>query len=443
MVVVLVFAGLAPHPPVIVPEVGGGELKKVNRTVEAMREWARLAAAARPEVLVFVSPHSVFLRFALGYLGSPELSGSFAAFGAPEVSFRVPNSLELAAKISEAAGSAGFRLVRVEEPEGRILDHGVLVPLYYLREAGVDASLLVFGISLLPLRDLFRFGELLGEVAARDERRIGIVASGDLSHRLQPGAPAGYDPQGKVFDETIRDSLARMDAEAVLNLPEELVERAGECGLRPVVILLGALRGRQPEPRIHSYEGPFGVGYLVASFRLPVPEQRLESSFVRLARASLEHYLRTGQMLPVPDPVPPEMQGRAGVFVSLKKRGQLRGCIGTVVPTRENIAAEIIHNAVSAGLHDPRFLPVTLEELPELKISVDVLSPPEPVASEADLDPKRYGVIVRSGGRLGLLLPDLEGIDTPAEQVRIARQKAGIGPDEPVQLERFEVRRYE
>lgn len=167
------------------------------------------------------------------------------------------------------------------------------------------------------------------------------------------------------------------------------------------------------------------------------------SVYVQLARASLEHYLRTQQLLPVPDPAPAGMEGRAGAFVSLKKYGELRGCIGTIQPVRQNLAEEIIHNAVSAGVEDPRFWPVQLEELPELSISVDVLSPPESIESEDELDPQRYGVIVSSRGQVGLLLPNLEGIDSVAEQVGIARQKAGLHPNEPVRLARFEVVRYE
>lgn len=162
---------------------------------------------------------------------------------------------------------------------------------------------------------------------------------------------------------------------------------------------------------------------------------------VRLARQSLEHYLRTGKVLQVPDPLPPELAGRAGAFVSIKKHGNLRGCIGTIAPTRANLAEEIIYNALAAGLEDPRFPPVTVEELPDLTYSVDVLNEPEP-ATMADLDPRVYGVIVSCGRRRGLLLPDLEGIDTPQEQVAIACQKAGIKPDEPYCLERFTVTRY-
>lgn len=167
-----------------------------------------------------------------------------------------------------------------------------------------------------------------------------------------------------------------------------------------------------------------------------------ESIPVTLARKSLEHYLRNREIMPLPADLPAELQGRAGVFVSLKKHGQLRGCIGTFQPTRSSIGAEIIYNAVSAGTEDPRFWPVETSEMAEIDISVDILSAPERVNSLADLDHRRYGVIVRSQRRSGLLLPDLEGVDTVEEQVAIARQKAGIGAGEPVELYRFEVIRY-
>lgn len=167
-----------------------------------------------------------------------------------------------------------------------------------------------------------------------------------------------------------------------------------------------------------------------------------ESIQVELAKKSLRHYLESGQYASVPDPLPPELNGQAGVFVSLKKDGELRGCIGTFAPTRDSIAAEIMYNAVSAGTEDPRFVPVSVEELPALTVSVDVLSAPERVDSLSELDPKRFGVIVRRGRRSGLLLPDLEGVDETEEQVAIAMSKAGIAPNEEIELYRFSVARY-
>ncbi len=165
---------------------------------------------------------------------------------------------------------------------------------------------------------------------------------------------------------------------------------------------------------------------------------------VKLAKRAIEEYVKHGRVIepPPPEEMTPEMKQEAGVFVSIKKNGQLRGCMGTFLPLCRNVAEEVIRNAITAATEDPRFPPITEDELDELEISVDVLSPPEPVSDLSQLDPKKYGVIVESGWRRGLLLPDLEGVDTVQQQLAIAMAKAGISPGEPVKIYRFTVNRY-
>ena len=167
-----------------------------------------------------------------------------------------------------------------------------------------------------------------------------------------------------------------------------------------------------------------------------------ESFQAALARRTIETYIRENKTIDAPEDTPAEMKGRAGVFVSIKKRGALRGCIGTFVPTTENIATEIIKNAIAASTQDPRFPPVEEAELPDLEVSVDVLSGPEKADSIKDLDAQKYGVIVACGRRKGLLLPCLEGVNTPEDQIAICKRKAGIGDNEIIELQRFEVKRY-
>jgi AmmeMemoRadiSam system protein A len=162
---------------------------------------------------------------------------------------------------------------------------------------------------------------------------------------------------------------------------------------------------------------------------------------VKLAKKTVESYVKKGKVIP-PQKLTAAMRQKAGVFVSIHKRGELRGCIGTIEPQRNNVAEEIITNAISSATRDPRFLPITPDELKDLEYSVDVLTKPEPIRSKDQLDPKRYGVIVEAGFRKGLLLPDLEGVDSVDYQIDICRQKAGIAPHEPVKLYRFEVKRY-
>lgn len=471
-----------PHPPIMVPEVGHDEVAKITATVTAAQELADRVAAHHPEAIIIISPHGPVFRDAVGIWGVDRLGGDLGAFRAGKVKFTYSLDRDLGHNIAAKAREGGLPVVWLDEAACRRydltpeLDHGMMVPLYYLRRAGLELPLVAMGMSLMAREKLYVFGAALAAAVKESSRRVLLVASGDLSHRLLPGAPAGYSPRGRVFDERVKGLLEAMDVEGLLALPEDLAEEAGECGLRSFIMGLGALDGYKVRGEVLSYEGPFGVGYLVAHLepggedpatsllagkggnlaKTGKPgatreseearetrgtENPGESLPVRLARQSLEHYLRTGRVLPVPDPLPPELAGRAGAFVSLKKHGSLRGCIGTIGPTRENLAQEIIYNALAAGLEDPRFPPVTEEELPELQYSVDVLGEPEPTTM-AGLDPEVYGVIVSRGRRRGLLLPDLEGVDTVEEQVAIARQKGGIGPDEPYQLERFKVTRY-
>lgn len=164
--------------------------------------------------------------------------------------------------------------------------------------------------------------------------------------------------------------------------------------------------------------------------------------FVELAKKAVETYVREGRVIKPPEPLPPEMAEKAGVFVSIKKRGELRGCIGTFLPTEDSIAEEIINNAISSATKDPRFMPINEKELDELQFSVDILSKPEKVKDISELDPKKYGVIVSSGFKRGLLLPDLEGVNTVNDQLRIAMLKAGISPDEDIEIYKFTVKRY-
>jgi len=163
---------------------------------------------------------------------------------------------------------------------------------------------------------------------------------------------------------------------------------------------------------------------------------------VKLAKDTIEKFTLDGKTMDIPHPLPDEMEEQAGTFVSIKKKGELRGCIGTFQPTTDNVAAEVIQNAISAATRDPRFPPLSSDELDNLEYSVDVLSAPEKVQSKKELDPKKYGVIVISGTKKGLLLPDLDGVDTVDDQISIASTKAGIYMDEDIELYRFKVRRH-
>lgn len=464
----LVLAALTPHPPIILPEVGGPDIAQAQRTVDGMRRLAQIFAEARPSTIIVISPHGPVFSDVIAITGLPRVEGDLKQFGAA-VSMEFGNDLALAGRIVSHAKQRGISAAVIEPSfmsrlrAPRRLDHGTMVPLYYISQAVPEFQVVPVAMGLDTPDRLYTFGMALRAAVDEGEGRVALIASGDLSHRLKPGAPAGYSPKGQVFDERLVEALGRMDVGAIARLDDRLVEAAGECGLRPVFMMLGALDGLEVAAKVHSYEGPFGVGYAVASFR-PVEasedarrygdlvrglqekragRRRSESPYVALARRAVEEYVRRGKVLRAPEPLPEGLERAAGVFCSIHRGGQLRGCIGTTEPTRANIALEIISNAMSAATRDPRFEPVEEDELDDLVLSVDVLSEPEPISGPDELDPKRYGVIVTRGARVGLLLPDLDGIDTTGEQIRIARRKAGIGESEPVELARFEVTRYE
>lgn len=462
----ITYAALTPHPPIIIPEIGQVRTKEAEATIMGMQSAARELVQSSPDTVIFLTPHGNVFADCFTCLIEPRLTGNLASFGQPQVASSHPNDLELLKELGIRAEKKGINLLGVNRelalkyqlnPE---IDHGIMVPLYYLEKAGLgDKPIIAISVGLLDNTELYTLGKLIQEAAASLGRRAAIVASGDMSHRLKDEGPYDYHPDGERFDLMVKEKLAEADVQGILNLPEKLRKNAGECGYPSIVIMLGALDGYNIRSQIFSYEGPFGVGYLTAGFvpegqarsiaaEMTAQESKIiedkrtaESAPVKWARMVLENYVLSRSN---PD-LPPDMENllheRAGVFVSLKKHGQLRGCIGTFMPVYENLAQEIRNNAVSAGQKDPRFAPVEASELPSLVYSVDILSPPEPCSRE-DLDPKRYGVIVSSGSRRGLLLPDLEGVDTVDEQLNIALQKGGISPREKYSIQRFEVKRY-
>jgi len=466
----VVLSGLSPHPPIIVPEVGRGGEKPARKTCEAMERLAKAFAGAEYDTLVLITPHGPVFSDVLSVRYDKLLSGDLSSFGAPEVEGRFPNDQELAQAIIEEA-EKGSRVTVIRLDDRNLwrygiqtgLDHGSLVPLSYLKKQGFTKKLLVVNIGFLPHLELYLFGKDIEKAARKLGRRIAVLASGDLSHRLKPGAPAGFNVRGKEFDERLVSCLSSWDVRGVLFLPPDLIEDAGECGLRPISIMLGTLDEAEVEAEIFSYEGPFGVGYSVGLFTpkrwaqefskvsslLATREEKMrelregESWPVRLARTTVERFIRRKKVPPVPEDVPQEFQRRAGVFVSIHKEGALRGCIGTTEATKDSIPEEIISNAISAATADPRFSPITGDELDLLDYSVDILSEATPVEDLSCLDPKKYGVIVEKGSRRGLLLPDLPGVDSVEEQLSIAKRKAGISLSEKgVRVKKFTVQRY-
>ncbi len=459
----VVGAIMVPHPPIILPEVGRGEEQKIFATDAAYRKAASLVGELKPETLVLLSPHSIMYADYFHISPGRSAKGDMRQFRAAQVRILVDYDREFVSALSEAAKDAGFPAGTMGErtPE---LDHGTMIPLYYVNQYDTEYQLVRIGLSGLPLTDHYRLGQMIRQTADKLGRRVVIIGSGDLSHKLLKDGPYGLAPEGPEYDERIMDVMGRAAFDELLDFDETFCDRAAECGHRSFCIMAGALDGLAVETQKLSHEGTFGVGYGVCTYRVTGEDdsrhcleswqerqrksleekRRQEDAYVRLARATIDSWVGAGKKPELPEDLPEEMmKNRAGVFVSLHKDGRLRGCIGTIQPTRRNIAEEIVENGISASTRDPRFSPVRPDELDALEISVDVLGEPEKISSRDELDVKRYGVIVTKGFRRGLLLPNLDGVDTVDEQVAIALKKAGLSEREKhFEMERFEVVRH-
>lgn len=341
------------------------------------------------------------------------------------------------------------------------LDHGTMVPLYFVNKYYNNYKLVHITYSMIGDINLYKFGIEIRKTAEELNRKCVIIASGDLSHKLKEEGPYSYSPYGPKFDKCILDNLKHGDVISVFNMDNKMINEAGQCGLNSIYVLLGTLDGNKIKGKLLSYEGPFGVGYGVMKLdnideksnvlnevltqKEEIYNKKLscKNPYTKLARKNLIHYFKYGTPISDLTNIDKELlDSKHGVFVSLKKFGTLRGCMGTILPATDSIADEIINNSISAALNDPRFPALQEYELQDIDISVDILT--DPVKAEKnELDPKKYGVIVSKGYRRGLLLPDLDGVDTIEKQLQIACDKGEIDYfDDNYDIEKFEVVRY-
>lgn len=456
----IVFAGIAPHPPIMVPEVGRDAIAEVRGSIDAMAELTRRVIESGAETVVLISPHAPLDSRAFVAYRGPELYGNFANFRAPTAAVEADLDEDLLEAIAGSARQEKYEILPLRDFE---LDHGAAVPLYFLQRNGWGGRVVALGYSFLPNEDHLRFGRCIRDAVDSLGRRAAFIASGDLSHRLKPEAPAGYNAEAHLFDEEVVDAIRDSAPHRIINIDQNLRRMAGECGYRSMLVAFGAAQGIELCCEVLNYEAPFGVGYLVAQLFAAgtagisgAQRRQTETSapsstagiigadLSALARQAIETFVKEGKIIETPQISSELLNQRAACFVSIKTlEGDLRGCTGTIEPAKDILAQELIANAISAATRDPRFPPVAAFELDGLKYSVDVLSPPEPARFE-DLDPLVYGVIVEDerGLRRGLLLPNLDGIDTAAKQVEIASRKAGIPPGAQLKLSRFRAERH-
>ena len=265
------FAAITPHPPIIIPGIGScSDLQKVGQTVNAMRKLANSFREAEIETLIVISPHTLVYPDRFNICGMKKIFGSFSSFGAPDIMMEFNNDSALAHEINEVASKNNIQtLLYNNGGEFFEMDHGLMVPLFYLSEQQ-ESSLKVLPIAYSgqDRASHFTFGQTLCDIIKKNQSRVGVIASGDLSHRLISGAPGGYSRAGKDFDKKLVTDLGSGDIQEIMFYDDEFIEDAGECGYRSILILLGVLDGLKTKPEILSYEGPFGVGYLVVNYKL-------------------------------------------------------------------------------------------------------------------------------------------------------------------------------
>lgn len=268
----ILMAGLSPHPPLIIPKIGGERREGIRKTIDSLEELAEEVKDCQPDVLITISPHGPVFTDAISILDQGYLAGDFSEFAYPDVKLGTAADQDLIQEIKKTSNINDIEVLTLSSAELEIynyqasLDHGVLIPLYFIQQAGLDVPLVPITMGLMEYDILYSFGKVIQQVVDKLDLKAVIIASGDLSHRLKPGAPAGFNPRGEEFDRKLVEILDNEDFSKILKIDKALIHKAGECGLRPLIIMLGALDGLSFKTEVKSYEGTFGVGYAVVGF---------------------------------------------------------------------------------------------------------------------------------------------------------------------------------
>lgn len=362
---------LMPHPPIIVHEVGKGKEVEVNNTVKACDEAARRIASLKPDTLILITPHGAMFRDAMAMVTERSISGNLAQFNAANVKFNYHINLDLTRKIIKYADEENLNVAALNKENAYVygvdleLDHGAMVPLYFIEKYG-KYKLVHITYGLLSPLELAKFGTVINRAVEDSKERAVLVASGDLSHRLTKDGPYPYTPLGAEFDRELISILQSGKLEGLFNMDKVLVNESGQCGLRSLYVLEGAINSNEAKAELLSYEGPLGVGYGIMEFKgkeTNLYDKLLQKSemenqrrmkegnpYTILARKNLNSYFDRGTLLTIDDVKDEELlNDKKGVFVSLKINGELRVCIGTIAPVTDTIAEEIIRNSLSAA----------------------------------------------------------------------------------------------
>ncbi len=456
---------IMPHAPFLIPEIGQGEQGAADATIKSMEKIAEEIKQAAPKTIALISPHGNVFSDGLCINTESELTGSFEHFHQPKLRLTVKGDFQKALIFCSALRAAGINNLALDEITAKKydisteIDYGALVPLHYILQKHTNFKLIHINIGYLPNTQMYQAGKILAEIMGEDGV---IIASGDLSHALEESSPEKYDEMGAVYDKYIANSLKSNDVIKIMTAEGEMTERAAQCVQKPLEMLAGALDGYTAKCSVYSYEAPYGVGYLTAKIQREntdkenlinqylqikkesdLKKEKAEDEYASLAADTIRNYVINKSVMDIPQGLGEELYIKQnGVFVSLKKDGRLRGCVGTVTPTKLSTAEEIMGNAIEAATKDSRFDAVQENELASLEIYVDVLSELEEVNSKEDLDIKKYGIVVTKNDKRGLMFPNIDGVKDVSHQIEAALEKAKISKDEDYLIQRFTVTRH-
>ncbi len=433
--------------PVVAGQFYPGSASQLKVMIEKMVD----AEAEKQEVIGLVSPHAGYMYsgpVAGAVISRVKFKDTFIILGPNHTGRGKPLSIISKGKWQTPFGDVEIdselaqHLLSItrhlqEDDAAHAFEHSIEVQLPFLQYFRPDVRIVPITLSFASIDACKEIGKEIARAIKDTGREAVIMASSDMTH---------YEPHDTAArkDRQAIDAILRLDEDELFRRVEE--HNISMCGCAPVASLIAAARelgATSAELVKYQTSGDTSGDYsAVVGYAGIIIKAIAMHPLVQHAKNTIETYVTSGDVISPPEELTPEMQQKAGVFVSLHKFGELRGCIGTFEPTKPNVAEEIISNAISSATRDPRFPPVATEELGDLEYSVDVLTKPKPIKNKKELDPRKYGVIVECGFRKGLLLPDLDGVDTVDQQVDICCQKAGILPSEPMNLYRFEVMRY-
>lgn len=448
---------IVPHPPMIIESIGKGREKEVQKTIDSYRKVAKEIKKIEPETIVILSPHTTMYSDWFHIISKETMVGNLSEFNC-DITFEEENDITLIEEFDKIVKENNFP-AQLMKKGNQNLDHAEMIPLYFIEKEYNDFQLVVIGISGLPLIKHYELGIYLKKAIEKMNRKVVIVASGDLSHTLKEDGPYGFKEEGPIYEKEMESIIREGNFDKLMDYSNTTLEKIGDCGHRAFTILAGCYDKEEVKTEVFSHEDVTGVGYLVADIEAVREDknrdflnkkQEKERERIKKIKGQEDKYITLAR-----EAIENEVNGieskkkkyfkknHDACFVTIYSYHQLRGCIGTYLPQYNSLEEEIIENAKAAAVKDPRFPKIVKEELDFLEIHVDILKKPVLAKSIYEFDPKKYGILVITNEKSGLLLPNIEGIDDVEEQLKIALKKGNIDEKEPYLMYKFEVERHE